>query len=71
MNRRDMTVRIVPLTSDEASDARMGGTVDARVAAVAELTLEGWRLSGRALPTYTRATMPVVIRSLRDHAADE
>lgn len=39
-----------------------------RVAAVAELTLEAWRLSGRPLPTYTRATMPIVVTSLKDHA---
>jgi hypothetical protein len=42
----------------------MGGTVDERVAAVTALTLEAWRLSGRPLPSYTRATMPVVVRPL-------
>lgn len=71
MNRRHMTARIVPLASEEAGDSRMGGTVDARVAAVAALTREGWRLSGRELPSYTRATMPVVVRSLRSNAATE
>jgi hypothetical protein len=64
-----MTARVVPLRSDEAGDARMGGTPDARVAAVAELTLEAWRLAGRPFPRYTRATMPVVVSSLHDHAA--
>ena len=63
-----MTARVVPLTSAEAGDPRMGGTVDERVAAVAELTLEAWRLAGLPLPSYTRATMPVVVASLRDHA---
>lgn len=63
-----MTARVVPLRSAEASDARMGGTIDERVAAVAALTLEAWRLSGRPLPTYTRATMPVVVTTLKDHA---
>jgi hypothetical protein len=63
-----MTARVVPLGSEEAGDMRMGGTPDARVAAVAELTLEAWRLAGRALPRYTRATMPVVVTSLHDQA---
>jgi hypothetical protein len=62
-----MTVRVVPLASPEASDPRMGGTVEDRVAAVAELSAEGWRLSGRALPTYARDTMPVALTTLRDH----
>lgn len=45
----------------------MGGTVEERLAAVAELTLEAWRLSGRPLPTYSRATMPIVVATLKDH----
>lgn len=61
-----MTAGVVPLTSAEADDARMGGTIDERVAAVALLTAEAWRLSGRPLPTYTRATMPVVVTTLKD-----
>lgn len=64
-----MTARVVPLRSDEAGDMRMGGTPDARVAAVAELTLEAWRLAGREFPRYTRQTIPVVVASLRDHLA--
>jgi hypothetical protein len=47
----------------------MGGTVEQRLAAVVELTSEAWHLAGRPLPTYTRATMPVVVATLRDHAA--
>jgi hypothetical protein len=66
-DRAKMTVRVVPLTSPEAGDSRMGGTMDERVAAVTELTLEAWRLSGRPFPAYTRATMPIVVRTLRDH----
>jgi len=62
-----MTARVVSLTSDEASDPRMGGTPDQRVAAVAELTLEAWRLAGRPFPIYTRQTMPVVRGTLQDH----
>jgi hypothetical protein len=67
MDRSHMTARVVPLSSPEANDSRMGGTVEQRLAAVAQLTAEAWRLSGRPLPTYTRATMPIVIATLRDH----
>jgi hypothetical protein len=63
-----MTARVVPLSSAEAGDSRMGGTVEERVAAVGELTVAAWRLAGRALPTYTRETMPIVVATLRDHA---
>lgn len=62
-----MTVRVVPLTSPEASDPRMGGTLEDRLTAVAELSAEGWRLSGRPLPTYRRTSMPVVLTTLNDH----
>ena len=68
-NRSRMTARVVSLGSEEAGDMRMGGTPDARVAAVAELTMEAWRLAGRAFPRYTRATMPIVVTTLQDHAA--
>jgi hypothetical protein len=64
-----MTARVVPLSSPEASDARMGGTQADRLAAVVALTAEAWRLAGRPLPSYTRATMPVVVATLRDHAS--
>ena len=60
-DRSQMTVRIVPLNSREASEARMGGTVTERLAVVAELTELGWALAKLPLPTYTRATMPVVV----------
>lgn len=66
--RPNVTARVVPLTSREAGDPRMGGTIEERVAAVAELTLEAWRLAGRPLPEYTRATMPIVVSTLKDHA---
>lgn len=64
LRRQSMTARVVPLESDEAASALMGGTVDARVAAVASLTQETWRLSGRPFPSYDRATMPVVMTTL-------
>jgi hypothetical protein len=71
MDRSKMTARVVHLTSAEAGDARMGGTPDERVAAVADLTAEAWRLAGRALPQYSRATMPIVLGTLQDHAESQ
>jgi hypothetical protein len=64
---RKMSVRVVPLSSVEAGDPRMDGTVNERVAAVAELTAEAWRLAGRPWREYTRATMPVVLATLAAH----
>lgn len=60
----EMSARVVPLGSAEADDRRMGGTVAQRVAAVGELTRLAWTLAGRALPTYTRATMPIALLTL-------
>jgi hypothetical protein len=67
MDRSNMTARVVPLGSAEAGDPRMGGTPEQRLDAVAALTAEAWRLAGRPLPSYTRATMPVVVATLKDH----
>ena len=59
-----MTARVVSLTSREAGEAIVGGTVAERIALVAELSESMWRLTGRPLPVYSRATMPVAIRPL-------
>lgn len=67
-HRPNLTARVVPLSSPEAGDPRMGGTVEERVGAVAVLTETAWKLAGRPFPQYTRATMPVVRGTLRDHA---
>ena len=50
-----MTVRVVSLRSREASEARVGGTAAERAALVAELSERLWAVTGRPLPTYTRA----------------
>ena len=67
--RGDMTVRVVPLKSREAGDARVGGTVAERVALVARLSEMQWTLTGKPLPSYTRATMPIVVAPLRARPA--
>ena len=64
-DRRDMTLRVVPLQSDEAGDNRVGGTAAERVALVGKLSEELWARTHRPLPAYTRATMPVNLTTLR------
>ncbi|MEX2182216.1 MAG: hypothetical protein WD771_09260 [Gemmatimonadaceae bacterium] len=61
-----MTARIVPLASDEASDARVGGTADERLALVRELTQRMWALTRRPIPAYSRSTMPVKLTTLAE-----
>ena len=61
-----MTVRSVPLRSPETGESRVGGTAAERLAIVAQLSEMMWTRTRRALPNYTRATMPVVITTLRD-----
>jgi hypothetical protein len=68
--RRDMTARSVPLTSREAGESRVGGTPAERIAMVATLTRAAWALTGRPVPSYTRATMPVRIIPLRESRDD-
>ena len=59
-------VRIVPLVSDEADDAYVDGTADERLALLARLSRRAWAATGRPMPNYTRATIPVVITRLTD-----
>ena len=58
-----MTVRLVPLSSSEASDVRVPGSAAERVALAVRLSEMLWTHTGRALPTYSRTTMPIVITS--------
>jgi hypothetical protein len=69
-DRSNMTARVVSLHSREAGDARMAGTVAERVAVVAELTALGWALAKLPFPSYTRATMPIVMTTLAGHTDD-
>lgn len=64
--RQQMTVRIVPLRSNEAADGRVGGTADERLALVTELSRRAWESSGRPFPSYTRATIPVRVTTLAE-----
>ena len=59
--RRDVTVRLVPLGSREAGDARVAGTPEQRLRVLAELSELSWTLSRKPLPSYSRSEMPVVV----------
>lgn len=61
-----MTGRIVPLDSDEASDARVGGTATERLALLRELSQRMWALARRAQPAYTRSTIPAKLTTLAE-----
>lgn len=61
-----MTVRVVPLASAEAGEARVGGTAIERLALLKELSRRMWQLGGQPIPSYTRATMPVRVTTLAD-----
>ncbi|MGQ0814822.1 MAG: hypothetical protein ACT4O1_10205 [Gemmatimonadota bacterium] len=63
-DRHNMTVRIVPLHSQEAGDARVGGSMAERLALVAELSRRGWTLAGKPTPAYTRDAMPFRLTTL-------
>lgn len=65
--RRDlMTVRIVRLRSREAGEAHVEGTPAERLRLVARLSEALWMRTGQVRPTYTRATMPVVLGTRHD-----
>jgi hypothetical protein len=63
-DRHAMTVRIVPLHSQAAGDARVGGSIAERLALVAELSQRSWTLTGKTAPTYTRDVIPFRLTTL-------
>jgi hypothetical protein len=65
-DRGRMTVRIVPLRSDEAGDGRVGGRAAERLALVSELSRRSWELTKQPIPTYTRQTIPIRLIKLGD-----
>lgn len=55
------------LVRREADRPPVGETVEERLAMLADMSQRAWRLSGRPMPTYTRAEMPG--RVIRKHDA--
>lgn len=68
--RKNLTARVVPLGSPEAGAPPCPPDPAGRIELLTRLSRESWELSGRPWPSYTRETMPVVIRTLRDQGAD-
>ena len=62
--RRSWTVRVYDLGAEPDEDLSGSTTVQERLAMMWPLALEAWRLSGRELPEYERAEMPVAVRPL-------
>ncbi len=61
-----MTVRVVPLHSDEAGDGRVDGTAAQRLAIVADLSQRMWALTRWPAPAYTRGTIPLRLTTLSE-----
>lgn len=61
-----MTARVVPLRSAEANRAPCPPAAAERIALVEALSREAWSLTGRPMPEYDRATMPVAVSTLSE-----
>jgi hypothetical protein len=61
---RDLPVRIRRLQDADSDDLSSVLDADQRVALVWELSRRMWELTGRPLPRYDRATIPVRITRL-------
>lgn len=71
MTRTDLTWRVVPAGSAEASDAHLGTTCVERSAMVTELSRLAWIASGRPFPRYERAKIPVRFATLREQGSSD
>jgi hypothetical protein len=61
--RQDWPIEVRPLAAPEADDLSRLTTPEERIAMIWPLTLEGWALSGRQIPDYSRSQTPVSFRS--------
>jgi len=66
MAKRRMTYRVVDVASKEAADSHLGATPAERLSVFAELSRAAWLATGRPLPQYTRATIPIRLVMLGD-----
>lgn len=57
--RRDWPLRAYPLGGEPGDDLSATTTPEERLAMMWPLAVEAWSLTGRAMPEYTRETMPV------------
>jgi hypothetical protein len=59
-------IHVYKLGKEPSEDLSASTTADERLAMMGPLALEAWKLSGQPLPTYTRETMPVSTRKLKE-----
>jgi len=59
--RRNWPVRILRLGDEEPEDLSAITTAEERLAMVWELSARMWELTGRPIPTYERAKIPVTL----------
>ncbi len=62
--RANMPVRMFRLGEEPGDDLSAETTADERLAMVAELSARMWALTGKPVPVYSRAEMPVRVRKL-------
>jgi hypothetical protein len=63
---RGTPARVYRLGEEPGDDLSSSTTAAERVAMVWDLSARMWEMGGRPAPTYTRATMPVVVTRSRD-----
>jgi len=63
--RHEWPIRIFPLGEEPRDDLAATTTVKERLAMVTLLSERCWKLTGKSIPTYSRATMPG--RVIRQH----
>jgi hypothetical protein len=64
--RASWPVQVYTLGEEPGEDLSASTTVEQRLAMMWPLALESWTFSSKPLPSYTRETMPVSTRRLRD-----
>ncbi len=69
MTRTGMSYRVVRLDSAEARRSPAGASDAERSEMMMPLAIAAWVGSGRALPSYTRADMPIHLATLADQGA--
>ena len=62
--RRELQARVFRLGDEPGDDLSATTTVEQRLEMVVELSRRMWELTGQPVPSYTRSTMPVVVRRL-------
>ena len=71
MTRTGMSYRVVRLDSAEANRSPAGSSDVERSEMMMPLAIAAWVGSGRTLPSYTRATMPIRLTTLAQQGTSD